>query len=128
GFARGCYPPPPVLKDAASRWSSGELFWIIRNGIKMSGMPAWPDHSDEDIWNIVAFLGRLPAMTETDYGNLVKESLEAGGDATHANPPAHPNFAPEQRAAGHFFNRRHPQAQIKEPPPGKFAPAPCFPA
>ena len=100
-IAKGMYPPPPVLKDAARQWSSGELFWIIRNGIKMSGMPAWPDHSDEDIWNIVAFLGRLPAMTETDYGNLVKESLEAGGHATHANPPADQDCAPQHRAAGH---------------------------
>jgi mono/diheme cytochrome c family protein len=99
--AKGMYPPPPVLKDAAAQWSSGELFWIIRNGIKMSGMPAWPDHTDEDIWNIVAFLGRLPSMTETDYGNLVKESLQAGGHATHGNAPADQDCAPEHRAAGH---------------------------
>jgi len=100
-IAKGMYPPPPVLKDASRQWSSGELFWIIRNGIKMSGMPAWPDHSDEDIWNIVAFLGRLPAMTETDYGNLVKESLQAGGHATHGSPPADQDCAPQHRAAGH---------------------------
>jgi len=100
-LAKGMYPQPPVLTDAASQWSSGELFWIIRNGIKMSGMPGWPDHSDEDIWNIVAFLGRLPAMTETDYGNLVKESLKAGGHATHGGPPADQECAPEHRGAGH---------------------------
>ena len=100
-LAKGMYPQPPVLTDAASQWSSGERFWIIRNGIKMSGMPGWPDHSDEDIWNIVAFLGRLPAMTETDYGNLVKESLKAGGHATHGGPPADQECAPEHRAAGH---------------------------
>jgi mono/diheme cytochrome c family protein len=100
-IAKGLYPQPPVLNHAASLWSSGELFWIIRNGIKMSGMPAWPDHSDEDIWNIVAFLGQLPGMTETDYGNLVKESIEAGGHATHGSPPADQECAPQHRAAGH---------------------------
>jgi hypothetical protein len=40
---------PPALTQSANQWSAGELFWIIRHGIKMSGMPAWPDHSDDDI-------------------------------------------------------------------------------
>jgi hypothetical protein len=75
------------------------MFWMIRNGIKMSGMPAWPDHSDEDIWNIVAFLGQLPKMSEQDYSNLIKESIEAGGHKTHDGRPT--DCAPEHRAAGH---------------------------
>jgi mono/diheme cytochrome c family protein len=63
-IAKGMYPRPPLLRDAARQWSPSEMFWMIRNGIKMSGMPAWPDHSDEDVWNIVAFLGQLPNMSE----------------------------------------------------------------
>jgi mono/diheme cytochrome c family protein len=100
-IAKGMYPPPPVLKDASRQWSSGELFWIIRHGIKMSGMPAWPDHNDEDIWNIVAFLGQLPGLSEDDYGALVKEAIEAGGHATHRNQPSDQDCSPEHRAAGH---------------------------
>jgi mono/diheme cytochrome c family protein len=98
-LAKGMYPRPPALTDSAKQWSPGELFWIIRHGIKMSGMPAWPDHSDDDIWNIVAFLGKLPKMTEQDYGALVKESMEAGGHKTHGGPE--PECAPQHRAAGH---------------------------
>jgi mono/diheme cytochrome c family protein len=98
-MAKGMYPSPPALTGAAKQWSPGELFWIIRNGIKMSGMPAWPEHSDEDVWSIVAFLNRLPNMNEQDYGNLVKEAIAAGGHKTHATPAE--DCAPKHREAGH---------------------------
>jgi mono/diheme cytochrome c family protein len=100
-MAKGMYPQPPALKDATGRWSRGDLFWIIRSGIKMSGMPAWSEHSNEDIWNIVAFIGQLPNMTEQDYGNLIKESMQAGAHATHRSPTADQGCPPEHRAAGH---------------------------
>ena len=101
--AMGMYPQPPVLKAAARRWSSGEMFWIIRNGIKMSGMPSWPSHSDEDIWNIVAFLQRLADMTEQDYASLVKETIATGGHRAHGSTPPGQgqDCAPEHRSAGH---------------------------
>lgn len=98
--AKGMYPAPPALTGSAKQWSPGELFWIIRNGIKMSGMPAWPDHSDEDIWSIIAFLGKLPEMNEQDYGTLIKEAMEAGGHKTQGAPP-NEACAPQHRAAGH---------------------------
>jgi mono/diheme cytochrome c family protein len=98
-LAKGMYPQPPVLTSAAKQWSPGELFWIIRNGIKMSGMSAWPDHSDEDIWSIIAFLQKLPSMSEQDYGNLVKEAIAAGGHAHGGS--ATEECAPQHRAAGH---------------------------
>jgi mono/diheme cytochrome c family protein len=99
-MAKGMYPSPPILTSAAIQWAPGELFWIIRNGIKMSGMPAWPDHSDEDIWDIIAFLNKLANMSEQDYGNLVKESMEAGGHKAHGDSSGE-ECAPQHRAAGH---------------------------
>jgi mono/diheme cytochrome c family protein len=99
-LAKGMYPAPPALTGSARQWKPGELFWIIRNGIKMSGMPAWPDHSDDDIWNIIAFLNKLPSLSEQDYGNLVKEAIAAGGHKTHG-APASEECAPQHRATGH---------------------------
>src|SRR5262249_31819933 len=93
-LAKGMYPRPPILTKAAKQWSDAELFWIIRNGIKMSGMPAWPDHSNDDIWSIVAFLKKLPAMSEQDYGNLVKEAMAAAGHKTHGS--SQEECAPQQ--------------------------------
>lgn len=78
----GLYPSPPNLSvtedehgheheeahgndpDAASR----RLFWVIKHGIKASGMPAWgPTHDDERIWAMVAFLQKLPELTPQQY-------------------------------------------------------------
>lgn len=66
--AEGFNPDPPLLAEEAEEISSAELFWITKNGIKMSGMPAFGlFHSDEDIWSIVAFLKQLPDLTPETY-------------------------------------------------------------
>ena len=82
-IANGLYPKPADLTNAAQRYTPGELFWILKNGIKMSGMPAWIDHSDDELWATVAFLEKLPAMGEADYGKLVMESMSRGGRHNH---------------------------------------------
>jgi len=85
-IARGLYPPPPDLAKAAPVYSPAELFWIVKHGIKMTGMPAWSDHSDEELWATVGFLQKLPSMSEQDYAKLVMESMvrsaphHSGGD------------------------------------------------
>lgn len=82
-LAKGLYPQPANLTRVGQRYTPGELFWILKNGIKMSGMPAWSDHSDDELWGTVAFLEKLPAMTEADYGKLIMESMKQGGRHTH---------------------------------------------
>jgi len=63
----GLEPQPPYLLDAADRWKPRELFWIIKNGIKMTAMPSWRDSlSDEQIWDVVGWIEasrRLPPQT-----------------------------------------------------------------
>lgn len=92
-IARGMSPQPPDLRQTAGRRSSAELFWIIQNGIKMSGMPAWGDHGDAELWPVVAFVRQLPVLSEADYRALGAEADRAG--TTHAVPetasPAHPH-------------------------------------
>ena len=78
-IAQGLYPPPPDLAKTAPLYNPGELFWIVKKGIKMTGMPAWSDHSDEELWATVAFLEKLPGMSEQDYASLVVASLAHGG-------------------------------------------------
>lgn len=82
-IARGLYPAPPDLAEAAARYTPAELFWILKNGIKMTGMPAWSDHSDDELWSAVAFIEKLPGMSEQDYAKLVMESMAAGGHHHH---------------------------------------------
>jgi len=65
-------PRPPNLLFAPDRYSPAELFYIVRNGIKLSGMPGWaaPERDDE-VWAMVAFLQLLPSLTPERYAALV---------------------------------------------------------
>ncbi|WP_201722635.1 c-type cytochrome, partial [Sulfitobacter sp. HI0021] len=84
-------PSPPRLKDSVVDWSDEELFWIVKNGFKYTGMPAWPAQDrDDEVWAQVAFLRALPDMTAAAYADLalgggaVDDDLEAGGQALAA--------------------------------------------
>lgn len=69
--AEGFNPAPPLLAEHVEEMSSAELFWVTKNGIKMTGMPAFGlFKSDEEIWSIVAFLKRLPDLTPETYDNF----------------------------------------------------------
>ena len=67
-YARALQPVPRPLADATREWSTREIYWITRNGIKMSGMPAWRGHLDEaQTWAVVAFVARLATLSPADY-------------------------------------------------------------
>jgi len=106
-IARGLYPAPPNLSNAVQLYSSAELFWIVKNGIKMSGMPAWNDHSDPELWAIVAFLKKLPSMSEQDYAKQVMASMangahdHSGSTDTRAAPAAASQLPEDAEPLGH---------------------------
>ena len=69
--AAGLMPPPPYLLEAPRDWTPAELYWIVRNGVKMTGMPAWDRTlSEADSWRLVAFLERLPGLDTRAYCRL----------------------------------------------------------
>ncbi len=82
-IAQGLYPQPADLARSARVYSSAQLFWILKHGIKMTGMPDWSDHDDDDLWAIVAFVKQLPGMSAQRYGQLVAESMKMGGRHNH---------------------------------------------
>lgn len=70
-FALGLVPPPANLAHAARSWPPRELYWVISNGVRMTGMPAWEYRlSPEQIWSVVAFLPRLAGLTPAQYAAL----------------------------------------------------------
>lgn len=78
-ISKGLYPQAPNLAETAKGRTSAELYMIIKNGIKMSGMPAWePTHSGDEIWALVAFLRVLPTMSTDEYQAAVEYSAAAG--------------------------------------------------
>lgn len=107
----GLYPKPPDLrKPATQELSDGELFWIIENGVRFTGMPAFSNHGDhdhgsgnhgggQDSWKLVHFIRHLPHLT-------VGERLEM----EQYNPKG-----PEDRAEEHgeeqFLNEATPKAR-----------------
>jgi mono/diheme cytochrome c family protein len=83
-FAGGMYPPPPDLTEVSKRYTPGELFWILKNGIKMSGMPSMADDGDEMLWSTVGLLEKLPSLSADDYSDLWMASQAQGGhDMSH---------------------------------------------
>lgn len=67
-FALGMTPVPANLVDTARKWKPAEIYWTVRNGFKMTGMPAWEFRlPDEDLWNVVAFVRTLPALSPDEY-------------------------------------------------------------
>jgi mono/diheme cytochrome c family protein len=67
-WVSGMEPQPPYLLDVTQRFTPGQLFWITKNGIKMTGMPAWGESmSDPQTWSVVAFLEAMPKTNPADY-------------------------------------------------------------
>ena len=85
GEARaGLNPKPPLLAETKEDLPPGEVFWVVKHGIKMTGMPAWgPTHSDDVIWALVAFVDKLPGLSPEDYHALRQQMRDHGGDEHH---------------------------------------------
>jgi mono/diheme cytochrome c family protein len=68
-FSEGLRPDPPDLKELVDARRPQDLFWVIKNGIHMTGMPSFGliEVPDREIWTIVAFLKKLPTVTDADF-------------------------------------------------------------
>jgi mono/diheme cytochrome c family protein len=90
-FAQGLNPAAPGLEGDTQNFSDGELFWVVKNGIRASGMPAFgASHKDAEIQDIVAFVRHLPKLSDEERRELAAaaphehhhEEAAAGGPAT----------------------------------------------
>lgn len=86
-MAQGFNPQAPDLAEEAAELSAAELFWVTKNGIKMTGMPAWSaTHDDDALWPVVAFMTRLPELDAAGYQALL---ADAQGQGHHAEEEEH---------------------------------------
>ena len=98
-IGRGLYPKPPVLREAGTQsLSDGELFSIIQNGIRFTGMPAFGgaggDHDEQDSWRLVQFIRHLPKITDKELAEMEKlnprvRADQPAGAKPSAPPPPH---------------------------------------
>ena len=90
-FALGLTPVPANLALTARDWKEpAELYWVVKYGIKMSGMPAWEFRLDEsELWAVVAFVNVLPGFAPDEYRALAAR-LESAAAPPRAAEAAHP--------------------------------------
>lgn len=80
-IAASMYPAAPRLGAHVGDWEARELFWVVRHGLKFTGMPHWPGEGREDeVWAVVAFLQQLPAMSPQRYADLTGTAGPADGE------------------------------------------------
>ena len=93
----GLYPKPPDMrKDGTQSLSDGELFYIIENGVRFTGMPAWGsdegssgssrekgEHSEEDNWELVNFIRHLPKITRAELEEMERLNPKAPDEHEH---------------------------------------------
>jgi cytochrome c553 len=114
-IARSMLPDPPSLHTAAVDWSSAELFWIIHNGQKYTGMPAWLDYRREDeVWPLVAFMKALPDLDAEEYAALAggpraSTSATAGFLESQAARPVEVCISCHGASDGHPVSPRVPR-------------------
>jgi mono/diheme cytochrome c family protein len=73
-ISRGLYPRAPELRRKTNL-TPAEQFWLVKHGVKMTGMPAWGvTHDDELLWDVVAFVRKLPELTPEQYETMVKNA------------------------------------------------------
>jgi mono/diheme cytochrome c family protein len=90
-FSEGLHPDPPDLKEVAAELSPAEIFWVIKNGINMTGMPSFAGAGakDEDLWKITAFVKKIPNVLEDDFKKWTaaqQQTAPAGNAAPAAAP------------------------------------------
>ena len=82
---RGMNPTPPRLAIVAPDYSDREIFWIIKNGFKMAGMPGFEiGHPERELWSLTAFVRRLPELTQDEYRLML---AAAAGQVPHEAVP-----------------------------------------
>jgi mono/diheme cytochrome c family protein len=109
-FHEGMNPSPPDIDAPALQHDTdAELFWVVKNGIRMTGMPAFGvNHKDEEIRDIVAFVRHAPQITDAERQKLkTGEGLEehhhgeAGEEHHHDEPAAGASPSPAASASPH---------------------------
>jgi mono/diheme cytochrome c family protein len=99
------YPPAPDMRQAETQqMTDGELFFIIQNGIRMTGMPAWSGgshHDEQDSWKLVRFIRHLPEITADEEHEM--QTLN----------PKSPDELQEEQEEKEFLNGEEPHEHIE---------------
>lgn len=127
-LSRGLYPSPPNLSKADVADPSHH-FWVVKHGIKASGMPAWgKSMADEHLWGMVAFLQQLPKLDAGQYRAMVASSGGHSHGGGETRPPADHHdttapAAPASKPAAGTIEHRHADGTLESHPAPQPTPA-----
>ncbi len=115
-------PAAPDLAEEAAELTAAELFWVTKNGIKMTGMPAWgATHDDSSIWPVVAFMKELPDLDGAAYQAMLESASGRGHHAEDATNDDHSHAeseeSPDSNVHVHDDGREHIHEQPAKPEP-----------
>lgn len=114
-IAEGLYPKPPDFGKNFANPEPAELFWITKNGIKDTGMPAFgPTHEDKDLWEVVAFMNMLPDMSEDGYKKLKSKAKTMGGHDGHDHDHGHGGHDEKEEDNHHSEEKRKSDNQDED--------------
>jgi mono/diheme cytochrome c family protein len=105
----GLYPKPPDLRrQGTQNLTDGEIFWIIENGVRFTGMPAFSGHgsSEEDSWRLVQFIRHLPLLTSEELAEMETYN------------PKGPEDRIEEQQENDFLSGTEDQTKPAQPPHG----------
>jgi mono/diheme cytochrome c family protein len=71
-IGQNLYPKAPDMRQSPTQnLTDGQIHYIIQNGVRLTGMPAWSaSHSDEDTWKLVAFVRHLPQLSAEEKKDM----------------------------------------------------------
>jgi mono/diheme cytochrome c family protein len=100
-LTQGLNPAPPDLEHLAEGGTAAEMFWIINNGIRMTGMPAFgKTHEADEIWPVVAFLQSAKGITSIEFKRMKIKAEAYGHHDTELNEPDNSNGGHGQEQGG----------------------------
>lgn len=117
-ISAGLYPQPPNLAigtatSGDAKAEAARKFWIIKHGIKASGMAAFgPTHDDARIWAMVAFIQKLPTLTPEQYQILTARGDDEMGGMDHGDAPAAAGHGEHDEAAAPARDAKDAHAEM----------------
>jgi mono/diheme cytochrome c family protein len=104
-IGQNLYPKVPDMRlPTTQKLTDGEIYYVIHNGIRLTGMPAWGAGHDDDSWKLVHFIRHLPQLTADEEREM--ESLNPKG----------PGEKQEELEEEQFLNESQPSNQKAKPP------------
>jgi len=105
-IGKAMYPRvPDMRKPETQNLSDGELFYIIQNGVRLTGMPAWAHEDPSDNWKLVHFIRHQPKLTPQELSRMQALNPKSHDEEDEAKPEAAPSAAP------HTHTHKHPHKE-----------------